>query len=84
MRHWFLDHVLPGTISGTFAGIILSLPVWVHHRLMRRHISDVTEAQTSHIDELTAGQSAWISTLTAEQTAALAARKRLIRLRRRT
>ena len=82
MGHWWLDHVLPGTISGTAAGIILSLPVWIHHRLMRQHISAVTDRQTGHLDELTAEQSAWIDSLTAEQTAALA-RKRLMRLRRR-
>ena len=83
MGHWWLDHVLPGTISGTLAGVILSLPVWVHHRLMRRHISDVTNRQTEHLDELTARQSDWLGSLTAEQTAALTARKRLMRLRRR-
>ena len=81
MGRWWLDHVLPGTISGTAAGTILALPVWISHRLLRRHVSNVTERQTGHIDELTAEQSAWIDTLTADQTAALA-RRRLMRPRR--
>ena len=82
MGHWLISRVLPGTISGTLAGVILSLPVWIHHRLMRRHISAVTDRQTEHLDELTAQQSDWLGSLTAEQTAALT-RKRLIRRRRR-
>ena len=81
--HWWVDHVLPGTISGTAAGTILSLPVWIHHRLMRRHITAVTDRQTEHLDDLTAQQNAWINSLTAEQTAALERRKRLTRMRRR-
>jgi len=79
ISHWWLDHVLPGTISGTAAGVILSLPVWIHHRLIRRHI----DRQTSHLDDITAGQSAWIDSLTAEQTAALERRRLIARRKRR-
>ena len=54
MSFWWIDRTLPGIVGG----IAVSLPVWVSHLLLRRHITRVTERQNEHIEKLTDEQTA--------------------------
>ena len=45
MSYWWVDRTLPGIVGG----IAVSLPVWVSHILLRRHVSRVTDKQTADL-----------------------------------
>jgi hypothetical protein len=44
---WVVDHLL----SGAVPSLIVSVVVWVSHARTRRHITDVTAAQTQELTE---------------------------------
>ena len=46
MSYWFVDRMLPSLISSVlFAGIL-----WVSHRRLSRHVTDVTDKQTKELE----------------------------------
>jgi hypothetical protein len=54
MAFWWLDRCLPGIV----ASLIVTVPVWVSHILLRRHVTRTTERQNAHIEKLTTDQTA--------------------------
>lgn len=57
MTFWLVDRMLPGVASSAIWASVL----WVSHRRLRRHVEQVTRAQTQHIDELTEQQTATLA-----------------------
>jgi hypothetical protein len=47
MAYWVVDRLLPGLISS----LIVSVVVWVSHARTKRHITNVTAAQTRELTE---------------------------------
>lgn len=57
MGYWWLDRALPGVASSAIWAAVL----WASHRRLRRHVEQLTRAQTEHIDELTEQQTATLA-----------------------
>lgn len=49
MAFWWLDRCLPGIV----ASLVVTVPVWVSHLLLRRHVTRTTERQNEHLKNLT-------------------------------
>lgn len=54
---WFVDRCLPGIV----ASLVVTVPVWVSHLLLRRHVTRTTERQNEHIRRMTDEQTAALS-----------------------
>ena len=46
MAYWLVDRMLPGAV----ASLIITVPVWVSHILLKRHVSKVTADQTRTLE----------------------------------
>ena len=42
---WFVDRCLPGIV----ASLAVTVPVWISHLLLRRHVTRTTERQTADL-----------------------------------
>ena len=57
MSFWWVDRVAPGVVSA----LVVSLPVWISHILLRRHVTRTTERQNVHLRQMTDEQTTALS-----------------------